>query len=118
MSLYCMSVWACVCTCVSLYVYVPLCGYPHKCASDCVCWRGVSGEEVCHGILEKDLYCWTSGWFLVAVVQAGSGNQAGRWTSRKASLVVHGVENSKMAGDSGGFGNRIAGGQGDAERSG
>lgn len=104
------------CVPASLCVFVCLCGYPHKCTSPCVCGRG----RVCHGILEKDLYCWTSGWFLIAAVQSGSGNQAGGWTSRKASLEVHvhGVENSKKAGGSGGFGNRITGGQGDAERSG
>lgn len=119
----CMSVcvfvlYVCVGLRVYLYLSVCLCasGYPHKCTSACVCWQGEGW--VCHGILEKDLYCWTFGWFLVVVVQAGSGKQAGRWTSRKASLVVHGVENSKMAGDSGGFGNRITGGQGGAERSG
>lgn len=113
MCLYCMSVWACVCTCISLYACAPL-WLPTQ-VYKCLC---LLAGGVCHGILEKDLYCWAFGWFLVVAVKAGSGNQAGRWTSRKASLVVHGVENSKMAGDSGGFGNRITGGQGGAERSG
>lgn len=122
-----MFVYICMSVCVFvLYVCVGLRVYLHL--SVCLCASVAThtsvqvpvsvGGGVCHGILEKDLYCWAFGWFLVVAVQAGSGNQAGRWTSRKASLVVHGVENSKMAGDSGGFGNRIPGGQGGAERSG
>ena len=69
-----------------LYVCVGLRVYLHL--SVCLCASVAThtsvqvpvsvGGGVCHGILEKDLYCWAFGWFLVVAVQAGSGNQAGR----------------------------------------